>query len=213
MIDYSLLKKGKDGRLTSKSLMTFLRYCNSGTEVWDAWWDLTHDEELTTEYPMSWKIFHKGLIEAYCQGKMSQSEGREMFQEVYEYWYDYASKDEKKFYDSIETDENGCVTVYRGCSKAELDNEECGISWTTDRAIAEFFAFRFADMKGYDGGVVIKAKVHKGAIASVITDRDEDEVILVDWVDYEIVTDKPTEFYDQYQERRKDEIRKLCNLK
>ena len=204
MIDYSKIKKGKDGRVTTKSLMEFLLYCNSGTEIWDAWWELTHDEELTSEYPMSWKTFYKGLIHAYCQGKMAHSDARDMFEEVSAYWYDYAQKKDRRFYDNLERDERGYVTLYRGCSQAELDAGESGVSWTTDRAIAELFAFRFSDIKGNeDDGVVIKTKVHIGDIASVITDRDEDEVIYIWWIDdYEVVTRKPTEYFEQYMEQK-----------
>ena len=67
-------------------------------------------------------------------------------------------------------------------------------SWTTNRGIAEFFAFRFDK----PDAVVLKAQVHKYDIASVITSRGEEEVIVTEIEDYEIVTRQKTDYYDQY---------------
>lgn len=200
MIDYDRLKLGSDGRLTIKSLLSFLFYCNSEERGY-AFYDLIHDEELVKKYPMSWKTFYRGLTNAYDSGKMPASLAREMFDDTNLYcsWYALALKKDKDFFSAIPTDENGFVTLYRGCSKEEIEDGEIdGVSWTTNRGVAEFFAFRF-DKKG----VVVSTKLPLSYICGVLTDRSEDEVIITEYIDdFEIVTEEPTEHYKQYIEQK-----------
>lgn len=64
-------------------------------------------------------------------------------------------------------------TIYRGQDRAN----EGGVSWTTDRATALFFAggARFGRQ---EDPLVLIAEAHRGDIAMVINDRDEAEVVL-----------------------------------
>ena len=191
MVDYDRLKFGKDGKVTISSVKDFINWCSSD-EVWDAWYELC--TEYADEYLMSYKTFYRGLILAYEKSKTSVYGAKELFEEVADYWYDFALKKDKDFYDNLKTDKKGYVTLYRGCSQTEIDDDEIGTSWTTNRGIAEFFAFRYDK----PDAVVLRAQVHKWDIASVITSRGEEEVIVIVIEDYEIVTREKTDYYDQY---------------
>jgi hypothetical protein len=61
------------------------------------------------------------------------------------------------------------VTIYRGCVKGL--NED-GLSWTLDKAKAEFFANRFSK-----GGIILEREIPKSDIIAVLTGRGESEVI------------------------------------
>lgn len=63
------------------------------------------------------------------------------------------------------------VTVYRGCQKGLNEN---GLSWTTDRNKAEFFAHRFRKQ-----GMVLERQVRKSEIVAMLTGRGESEVIVL----------------------------------
>ena len=84
------------------------------------------------------------------------------------------------------------VTVYRGCSMDEIDENDgpLGISWSLDYKVAEFFAARSIN------GCVIKATVPKEVIKVVHMSRHEAEVMLLPFVDYDIVTDSIPDDYD-----------------
>lgn len=80
------------------------------------------------------------------------------------------------------------VTVYRGCSKTELEDMTNGqnISWTLNPKVADFFAYRFTT----EGRCVIKATIKKTDIRSIILERNEDEVLVIGIKDYEMVSDE-----------------------
>lgn len=61
------------------------------------------------------------------------------------------------------------VTIYRGCVKGLNEN---GLSWTLDKAKAEFFANRFSK-----GGIILEREIPKSEIIAVLTGRGESEVI------------------------------------
>jgi hypothetical protein len=61
------------------------------------------------------------------------------------------------------------VTIYRGCVKGL--NED-GLSWTLDKAKAEFFANRFSK-----GGIILEREIPKSDIIAVLAGRGESEVI------------------------------------
>lgn len=197
MIDYNLLQLKKDGSVSQKSLMNFLGYCNS-EERWDAFWELTH--ENAEEYPMSWKTFYNGLLFAYGSGKASHSEAKEMFDEIFDF-AEYAAKKDVKWLKSKWCEGHG-ITVYRGCTTGEIDNDDIGTSWTTDLGTAEFFAYRFKDKveeAGYQP-CVIKAEIDWTYVKAVLLDRDEDEVVITDLCadEVEVIGTEPTEAFDNY---------------
>ena len=102
------------------------------------------------------------------------------------------------------------VTIYRGCNIKELNylkkkgNTSClGISWKTDRGVAEFFAFRV----GNKDRVVVSAVVKKSSIITFINNRDEYECIFLDIfsINPQIVTQEPTKYYDEYMRKKNRE--------
>lgn len=77
-----------------------------------------------------------------------------------------------------------------------------GISWTTSREIAEFFAFR----NEQEDTAVYSIEVDKEDIKAVFLSRNEFEAICFGGDEVTLVTDEPTELYTKYMERRKQEL-------
>ena len=170
------------------------------------YWDLF--EKICGKYELSPKVFAIGLKEAWTMGvgtgdpqaiaNFRKVDGRLMMDEK-----------EQEYFDALPED----VTLYRGCCINELnylkgeDDEDndgscLGISWTTDRGVAEFFAFR--DEYNREDRVVVSAVVKKSSIITFINDRGEYECIFLDIfsIKPQIVTSEPTEYYDEYLERK-----------
>lgn len=203
MINFDLLKLNKNGQVSLKSVMDFLLHC-SGEERWDAWWDITHYERAE-QYPMTWKTFYKGTQFAYGSGKAAPSEASEMFEECQFDWYECSTKKEQKFFDSIDDEDY----LYRGCTEEEGD--DYGVSWTTDKGVAEFFAYRFKDILEKNGKhpQVIKVKVkdlYGQGICGVLLDRNEKEVIIPDGFinpdTVEVDSTEPGEAYEKYMKKK-----------
>lgn len=104
------------------------------------------------------------------------------------------------------------IRIYRGCHKdeADLDNGNFfGLSWTYNREIAEFFAFRDRTHSIEDGRV-FSVEIPKEYINTIILERNEDEVIFDFYSHFndpdkvEMITEVPTSYYDNYL-IRKDE--------
>lgn len=115
-------------------------------------------------------------------------------------------EEEQQYYDALPDK----VTLYRGCDINELNylKDDCaddndgsclGISWTTDRGVAEFFAFRY----DIEDRVVVSIEVEKSSIVTFINDRNEYECIIldIDSLAPQIVTYEPTEFYEEFIEK------------
>lgn len=64
-------------------------------------------------------------------------------------------------------------TLYRGCSLDRIH----GLSWTTDRKVAEGFVYGHRGMRVPDA-VIAKTRIRKNDIITVVTDRGESEVII-----------------------------------
>lgn len=75
----------------------------------------------------------------------------------------------RKFYASLPEE----VTLYRGIAEGRNPN---GLSWTTDRERAAWFAGRFKD--GRRPPVLITGKASKRSIIAVFVDRNESEVVI-----------------------------------
>ena len=73
------------------------------------------------------------------------------------------------------------ATLYRGCSEAEIDSPELGLSWTLDREVADFFA-------RIHHGKVISTTFDKRAMGGAWLDTAESEVILTIWKDPDDLT-------------------------
>lgn len=176
------------------------------------YWELF--EKICEKYELSPKVFAIGLKEAWTMGvgtgdpkaiaSFRRVDGRLMMDEK-----------EQEYYDALPDE----VTLYRGCSINELnylkdeDDSSClGISWTTDRGVAEFFAFR--DEYNREDRVVVSAVVKKSSIITFINDRDEYECIFLDIfsIEPQMVTKEPTRYYDEFLEKKEAQIKDLTGL-
>jgi hypothetical protein len=98
--------------------------------------------------------------------------------------YEFMTPENKEFYDALPDP----VTVYRG----QEAGTSPGVSWTTDKAKAEWFAERFTSHEGrifaaLQGGarfanskgkpIVLTGKIKKANVWAVFTDRNESEVL------------------------------------
>lgn len=170
MIDYNVLETKKNGQLTTSSVKEFI-YRAGGDNCWYAFKELSEDPE----YQMSYETYYKGLCVAYGNAdRIDVGDAALMFSEFEnEDWLNYADKKTKKFYDELPN----VVTLYRGCTKDEVDSGIYGISWTTDKKVAEFFAKEYI-RRDTRNGVVMEIHISKSDICAVLLDRDESEVIL-----------------------------------
>lgn len=68
------------------------------------------------------------------------------------------------------------VTVYRGTSGLSQESAEQGLSWTTSRETAAWFAMRHADR--YGKPLVLRTEVHRDCVLMHTDAREESEVLL-----------------------------------
>ena len=68
------------------------------------------------------------------------------------------------------------VKIYRGHDKDHLD----GLSWSLDKNIAEFFAYRYVRRKSDCDFIVTEKTVPKEDIVCYLNDRKENEVIYIE---------------------------------
>ena len=182
--------------------------CNNFNR-WETFCSLCRDYELTDE------AYNYGLNLAYTCGYAGK--------DAFFYFFDPRVSmkllmDEKEVneYELLPND----LTVLRGCNSKEAETNDFGISWTTERRVAEFFAFRFENHDGRVYGM----DIDKRDILAFFNGRNEFEVIVNPynlcfsdcWSVPYIVTDKPTELYVEYacdrpylSEKSKDEIKQM----
>lgn len=176
---------------------------------WETFCSLCKDYELSDE------AYNYGLNLAYTCGNAGK--------DAFLYFCDprvsmelLMEKDEFEEYEKLPND----LTVYRGCNSIEAEIDDFGISWTTERKVAEFFAFRFKDYNGRVFGM----DIDKRDILAFFNGRNEYEVIVNPydlcysdcWSVPYIITDKPTKLYVEYacdrpylSEKSKDEIKQM----
>lgn len=91
------------------------------------------------------------------------------------------------------------LTIFRGGCIEEYNECNFGCSWTTDRACAEFFAFREKKKRA-----VFSLEVDKSEFFYFGNDRNENEIIYSSNINKEkvkVVTKKPTVFYQEWYRR------------
>lgn len=189
------LVEKKDGMLSGDDVVYVLGRANS-RERWDLF-----AYYIVQNYALSPEAFAKGLKSAWDSGVYDEAQVAIQLFGMADPAYLMDEK-EKALYDALPDR----VEIYRGTSRFENDGEgAAGLSWTIDRGVAEFFAFRGRSHAESDGRVYV-AEVFKEDIIVIIEDRGEREVILseegVESVlvdgDQSILTEKKTEFYDRY---------------
>jgi hypothetical protein len=142
------------------------------------------------------KAFKEAFTYAYTSGIVS--DWRFFFNRCYYNWALFGSPCldtlGRKEFKNLPDDKK--ITVYRGTCIDELESENgwWGPSWSTDRGVAEFFAFRH----GGKDRVVVKTEVSKRDIRGFFGDRNEHEVLYVVFDKPEVVTDVPTDEFDRY---------------
>ena len=118
---------------------------------------------------------------------------------------------ERKLYDSLPK----TITIYRGCHKNEAEPvwkyrgkfyPDFHLSWTLNRDVAEFFAFRGKHFAKEDGRVY-SIRIKKDQMLALFLDRSEYEVIYPysyggKYKPFNLVTDKPTEYFIRYMESK-----------
>lgn len=188
--DY-ITKHNNEG-LTGKELWAIYSVANDRT-IWEAFCML---EEAGM---ISESLFSDALLYAYTQGR-ADFRAKEYFSRFSMDDCTLHPEEIKDFYESLPEE----VTIYRGCAKEEFDDMDLGLSWTTDRGVAEFFAFRFSE----PNRVVIAscAPVPKKYFTAVYTGRSEAEVIANDYIfenySIDIVTGEPTEHYHNFMKNK-----------
>ena len=121
--------------VTGDDIVNILRTYTSDRDRWELFANLAENDKLSDE------AFNKGLVIAWTVGR-----GTGDFRAI-QYFMRckkelVMNEEELAYYNRLPDK----VTLYRGCSMDEYEDEDgdsCfGISWTTSREIAEFFAFR-----------------------------------------------------------------------
>lgn len=188
------------GIATGEDITTLLWTYTDSNLRWELFADLAEKGKLSDE------AFNKGLAIAWTEGR-----GTGDFRAI-QYFMRckkelVMNEEELAYYNSLPDK----VTLYRGCSIEEYEDEDgdsCfGISWTTSRDVAEFFAFR----NEQEDTAVYSIEVDKEDIKAVFLSRNELEAICFGGDEATLVTDEPTELYTNYMERKKQELDEFMN--
>ncbi|MCG2611527.1 hypothetical protein LZZ90_08400 [Flavobacterium sp. SM15] len=89
-------------------------------------------------------------------------------------------EDEREFFNNLPDE----VTIYRGCSKKEIESGNYRISWTLDKKVAEFFAYEYINLnfeKSFEKDKskfdVVEKTVNKSELLAYFGGRNESEVL------------------------------------
>lgn len=76
------------------------------------------------------------------------------------------------------------ITIYRGCSKKEINSNKIRYSWTLDKKVAEFFAYEYANVgltqsfdKVKSDFDVIEKTINKSEVIAYFNGRKESEIL------------------------------------
>ncbi len=87
--------------------------------------------------------------------------------------YEFMTDDDKATYDAFPDE----VSIFRGAFFMEA-HSQTGQSWTTEKKVAEFFAFEHTPYREADGRVVLAATISKNDIYGYTNGRTEFECIV-----------------------------------
>lgn len=156
----------------------------------DSAWDFFMDE-VVDKYPLTKAALTNGFRNVWIYGRWGRGAWN-MFKRIG--LKNILKTKERKLYESLPK----MITIYRGMHKNEVDNKYIGFSWTLERGIAEWFAFRGADYAPEDGRVY-SIKIRKSQILALFLERNEVEVVYPyankKKKSFKLVTDIPTEAY------------------
>ncbi len=167
----------------------FSAYCWIGNDF-----NFKYFKYINKKYKLSVEAFSEAVKNSYTCGRMLRNSFRYFNNKKYN-WLSVASDEEKEIYKSLPDR----VTIYRGTNIAEATaaKRDMNFSWTLDRVVAEFFAFRFGSV--LPPRVVIETEISKDEIKAIFNDRKEKEVICIcPKQDIKITTRRKTSYYEQY---------------
>lgn len=126
---------------------------------------------LASTFAMTAEAYAKGLRDAYTTGQpQDRYEALRCF---------YAVRDRRALMNEEEQqvlkDMPEKVRIFRGCSIDEYNANVYGSSWTTQRSVADFFAWRFDKQDG--SRCVVSCMIDKAQVLAVFTERREHEVV------------------------------------
>ena len=169
------LKTNAKGEVTLKSLKNYLDSF-AAKERWNKF------AIVTENYNMSYKTFYKMMTYTYSDIPLGYDRlsvyltaskfNTECFDDL------PLTKQEREFILS-KTDDDNCITLYRGCCREEVEEGSIGLSWSTDKTTAEWFAKEYQP-QFVKGGTptVITTKVDIDDILGVLLDKEEYEVMV-----------------------------------
>jgi|SRR5688572_27258525 len=132
-----------------------------------------------------WYALGRTYTTSSCVDRISISEKRRLFYDYRPHREYLMTNDERRFLDARAKK----VTLYRAMSINEQESGEFGVSWTLDKAVAEFYAFKY---QGYEihrqeeERVVHSVTAEKENLIAYFKGRKEKEVIYVHFADGEL---------------------------
>jgi len=90
------------------------------------------------------------------------------------------NEDERNFLNELPDQ----ITIYRGCSKKEINSKKIRYSWTLDKKVAEFFAYEYINLsltnsieKDKSEFDVIEKVINKSEVIAYFNGREESEIL------------------------------------
>ena len=114
------------------------------------------------------------IAEAYISEEfpLNLFESWDVVLELFKNIEETTGEDSKEMYDKLPSE----VKVYRGVLTDDINIDKLGVSWTTDKKVAEMFALRFARLGGTPW--LMEGEVYKEDILYFTNARKESEVLI-----------------------------------
>ena len=114
------------------------------------------------------------IAEAYISEEfpLNLFESWDVVLELFKNIEETTDEDSKETYDKLPSE----VKVYRGVLTDDINIDKLGVSWTTDKKVAEMFALRFARLGGTPW--IMEGEVYKEDILYFTNAREESEVLI-----------------------------------
>jgi|TARA_A100001201_G_C3952317_1_gene160036 hypothetical protein len=114
------------------------------------------------------------IAEAYISEEfpLNLFESWDVVLELFKNIEETTDEDSKEMYDKLPSE----VKVYRGVLTDDRLKYNLGVSWTTDKKVAEMFALRFAKLGGTP--YLMEGEVNKEDILYFTNAREESEVLI-----------------------------------
>lgn len=131
-----------------------------------------------------WYALGRAYNTCDCVDKFSIAEKRRMFYDYRPHREFLMTNDELRFLNARAKE----VTLYRAMSLFEKESGEFGVSWTLNKAVAEFYAYKYQgyELHQAEERVIYSLKVEKEKLIAYFNGRKEKEVIYVHFTDGEL---------------------------